>query len=147
MALKGYRNNRILQLFLLFKNLHWIRKKTHITFDIWQNIYHLWSILVATFSRSMEPGIHRYPKMDKCASWAALYEVIEDIITFVLNTKRPLSDIWLLRYKQNSFGCFWEKLKLWFFSADPNSLIPRCGTWISYIFITTSTCITPQLVT
>ena len=71
MALKGYRNNRILQLFLLFKNLHWIRKKTHITFDIWQNIYHLWSILVATFSRSMEPGIHRYAKMDKCASWAA----------------------------------------------------------------------------
>ena len=36
----------------------------------------------------------------------SLYEVIEDILLFVLNTKRPLSDIWLLRYKQNGFGCF-----------------------------------------
>ena len=31
---------------------------------------------------------------------------IENILPFVLNTKWPLSDIWLLCYKQNSFGCF-----------------------------------------
>ena len=41
----------------------------------------------------------------KLQQWS-LYEVIEDILPIVLNTKRPLSDIWLLRYKQNSFGCF-----------------------------------------
>ena len=41
----------------------------------------------------------------KLQQWS-LYQVIEDILLFVLNTKRPLSDIWLLRYKQNSFGCF-----------------------------------------
>ena len=37
-----------------------------------------------------------------------LYEVKEDILPIVLNTKRPLSNICLLRYKQNSFGCFWK---------------------------------------
>ena len=42
----------------------------------------------------------------------SLYKVIEDILPFVLNTKRPLSDIWLLSYKQNSFGCFLKKLKV-----------------------------------
>ena len=47
----------------------------------------------------------------KLQQWS-LYEVIEDILPFVLNTKRPLSDIWLLSYKQNSFGCFLTKLKL-----------------------------------
>ena len=31
----------------------------------------------------------------------SLYEVIEDIPPFALNTKLFLSDIWLLRYKQN----------------------------------------------
>ena len=36
----------------------------------------------------------------------SLYEVIEDILPFLLNTQRPLSKIWLPRYKQNSFGCF-----------------------------------------
>ena len=41
----------------------------------------------------------------KLQQWS-LYEVIEDILPIVLNTKRPLSDIWLLIYKQNSFGCF-----------------------------------------
>ena len=44
----------------------------------------------------------------KLQQWS-LYEVIEDIMPFVLNTKRPLSDIWLLRYKQNSFGFFRKK--------------------------------------
>ena len=34
----------------------------------------------------------------KLQQWS-LYEVIEDILPFVLNTKRPLSDIWLLSYK------------------------------------------------
>ena len=32
--------------------------------------------------------------------------MIEDILPFVLNTKQPLSDIWLLSYEQNNFGCF-----------------------------------------
>ena len=32
-----------------------------------------------------------------------------DILPFVSNTKRPLSNIWLLKYKQNSFGCFRKK--------------------------------------
>ena len=35
----------------------------------------------------------------------ALYEGIEDILLFVLNKKWSLSDILLLRYKQNNFGC------------------------------------------
>ena len=39
----------------------------------------------------------------------ALYEGIEDILLFVLNKKWSLSDILLLRYKQNSFGCFRNK--------------------------------------
>ena len=50
----------------------------------------------------------------KLQQWS-LYEVIEDIMPFVLNTKRPLSDIWLLSYEQNSFGCFLNKLKFWMF--------------------------------
>ena len=41
----------------------------------------------------------------KLQQWS-LYEVIEDILPFVLNTKRPLSDIWLLSYEQNSLGVF-----------------------------------------
>ena len=44
----------------------------------------------------------------KLQQWS-LHEVIENILPFVLNTKRPLSDIWLLSYKQNSFGCFLKK--------------------------------------
>ena len=39
----------------------------------------------------------------------SLYEVIEDILPFVLNTKRPLSDIWLLRNKQNRIPIFSKK--------------------------------------
>ena len=45
----------------------------------------------------------------------SLHDLIEDILPFVLNTKRPLSDIWLLRYKQYSFGCFWQNRKSWLF--------------------------------
>ena len=47
----------------------------------------------------------------KLQQWS-LCEVIEDILSFVMNTKRPLSDIWLLRYKQNTFGCFRKKSEL-----------------------------------
>ena len=49
----------------------------------------------------------------KLHQWS-LHEVIKDILPFVLNTKRPLSDIWLLRYKQNSFGCFQRNLEVRF---------------------------------
>ena len=49
------------------------------------------------------------PKLVKMLQQWSLYEVIEDILPIVLNTKRPLSDIWLLSYKQNSFGCFSKK--------------------------------------
>ena len=48
-----------------------------------------------------------------------LYKGIEDILPLVLNTKRPLSDIWLPSYEQNSFGCFLKKLKFWIFSKTP----------------------------
>ena len=41
----------------------------------------------------------------KPQQWS-IFEVIENILPFVLNTKRRLSDICLLRYVQNSFGCF-----------------------------------------
>ena len=47
--------------------------------------------------------------VNKLQQWS-LYEVIEDILPFVLNTKRPLSDIWLLRYKQIVLGVF-EKIQ------------------------------------
>ena len=57
-----------------------------------------YSILVAVISQLVK----------KLQQWS-LYEVIEDILPFVLNTKQSLSDIWLLRYKQNSSGCFREK--------------------------------------
>ena len=50
----------------------------------------------------------------KLQQWS-LYEVIEDILPFVLNTKRPLSNIWLLSYKQNNFGCFSKAFSFWFF--------------------------------
>ena len=47
----------------------------------------------------------------KLQQWS-LYEVIEVILPFVLHTKRPLSDIWLLSYKQNSFGKFLTKVRI-----------------------------------
>merc|ERR1712177_63823 len=52
--------------------------------------------------------------VEKLQQWS-LYEVIEDILPIVLNTKQPLSDIWLLRYKQNSFGCFQRNSEVKFF--------------------------------
>ena len=53
----------------------------------------------------------------------SLYEVIEDILPFVLNTKPPLSNIWLLRYKQNRFGCFREKSQFQFFPKTPKIVL------------------------
>jgi len=58
----------------------------------------------------------------KPQQWS-LYEVIEDILLFVLNTKRPLSDIWLLSYKQNSFGCFWKKWNSDFLYKTPKFVL------------------------
>ena len=58
----------------------------------------------------------------KLQQWS-LYDVIEDILPFVLNTKRPLSDIWLVSYKQNSFGCFLKILKFWIFSKTPKTIL------------------------
>ena len=60
LALKTYRNNKILQFFLLFHNLHCVRKKTwhhfwYLAKNWWS--YEFWSILAATFSRSMDRGL------------------------------------------------------------------------------------------
>ena len=52
-----------------------------------------------------------------------LYEVIENILPFVLNTKRPLSDIQLLRYEQNSFGCFRKNSEFNFFQKTPKTIL------------------------
>ena len=54
----------------------------------------------------------------KLQQWS-LYEVIEDILPFVLNTKRPLRDILLVSYKQNSFGCFRKNSECQFFKKHP----------------------------
>ena len=76
-------------------------------------------ISVYSWVRTVRPKLGVFPKFMKfnilfcfitqlikrLQQWS-LYEVIENIVLFDLNTKRPLSDIWLLRYKQNSFGCF-----------------------------------------
>ena len=55
-------------------------------------------------------------------AWS-LYEVIEDIMPFVLNTKRSLSDIWLLRYKPNTFGCFPKNSELQFVKKTPKTVL------------------------
>ena len=54
--------------------------------------------------------------LKKLQQWY-LKEVIEDILPFVWNTKRPLSDIWLLRNEQNSFGCL-KKIRIPMFSKN-----------------------------
>ena len=36
---------------------------------------------------------------------------LEDILPLVFNIERPLSNIWLLSYEQNSFGCFFDKIE------------------------------------
>ena len=72
-----------------------------------------YSILVAILSQLVK----------KLHQWS-LYEVIEDILPFVLNTKPPLSDIWLLRYKQNRFGCFRKNSEFHFFHKTPKTVLP-----------------------
>ena len=47
-------------------------------------------------------------------------------------TVRPISDIWLLIYKQNTFGCFWKKLKIWFFSKTSKTVFP---TYCNHVVI------------
>ena len=71
-----------------------------------------YSILVAVISQLVK----------KLQQWSS-DEVIENILPLVLNTKRPLSDIWLLRYKQNSFGCFREKSQFQFFPKTPKIVL------------------------
>ena len=58
----------------------------------------------------------------KQQQWS-FYEVIEDILPFVWNTKRPLSDICLLRYKQNSFGCFRKYEEFQFNKKTPKTVL------------------------
>ena len=58
----------------------------------------------------------------KLHKWS-LYEMIKDILPFVLNTKRPLGDIWLLRFKQNNFGCFWKNSEFRF--------LVRASAWLN----------------
>ena len=45
--------------------------------------------------------------------------MIEDILSFVLNTKRPLSVKWLLRYKQTVLGVFKKNHYFNFFQKHP----------------------------
>ena len=71
-----------------------------------------YSILVAVLSQLVKM-LHQW----------SLYEVIENILPFVLNTKRPLSDIWLLRYKPNSFGCFPKKSQFYIFPKTPKFVL------------------------
>ena len=60
-----------------------------------------------------------------------LYEVIEDILLFVLSTTWPLSNIWLTRYKQNGFGCFCKKSEFQFFQKTPKTHEPNIARWFS----------------
>ena len=46
---------------------------------------------------------------------------MENFLPFVLNTKHPLSDIWLLSYEPNSFGCFFDKIKVLIFFKTPKN--------------------------
>ena len=58
----------------------------------------------------------------KLQQWS-LYEVIEDILPIVLNTKWPLTNIWLLSYKRNSFGCFSKKFNFWISLKTPKTVL------------------------
>ena len=42
----------------------------------------------------------------------------------VLNTKWPLSNIWLLSYERNSFGCFFEKFSILNFFENTQNCFP-----------------------
>ena len=96
----------------------------HIPIDLWveasENLIFRFKVLSRV--RTVRPKLGVFSKMfkiqffccfitqlvKKLQQWS-LYEVIEDILPIVLNTKRTLSDIWLLSYKQNNFGCFSKK--------------------------------------
>ena len=51
-----------------------------------------------------------YQLVKKLQQWS-FSEIIKGILPFVLKTKRPLSGIWLLRYKQHIFVCFSKKIQ------------------------------------
>ena len=70
---------------------------------------------------------HFITQLVKMLQQWSLHDVIEDILPFVLNTKRPLSDIWLLSYKQNSFGCFSKIFSFWIFFQNTQN----CFAYIS----------------
>ena len=73
-------------------------------------------------------------RISSITSYNDLYEVIEDILLFVLNTKQPLS------YKQKSFGCFLKKFKVIFFQKHPKLFCLYLSNQISlrsrFVFIT-----------
>ena len=47
----------------------------------------------------------------------------EDILPFVSNTKQPLSDIWLLSYKQSNLWYFLIKIKFCIYSKTPKTVL------------------------
>ena len=47
----------------------------------------------------------------------SLHNVREDILPLVLTTKRPLIDIWMLKFMQKSFGCFHKNADFQFVSG------------------------------
>ena len=63
-------------------------------------------------------------KLQQCS----LCEWIKNILLFVLNTKQPLRDIWLLRYMQNSFGCFQKNSEFPFFKNTQNCFAYNSAT-------------------
>ena len=70
------------------RTLKWVRT-VHPNLDVFQNFQNT-AFLLLSYAACIK----------------ATTMVMEGILAFILNTKRPLSNIWLLRYKQNSFGCF-----------------------------------------
>ena len=75
-------------------------------------LFSKYSIIVAVISQLLKMLQH----------WS-LYDVIEVTLPFVLNTKQPLCDIWLLRYKQNSFGCFQKNSEVKCFQKTPKTIL------------------------
>ena len=104
------------------------------TLDNYRMRYNIWELFPWVCTKHPKLGVFCYflkysilvagisQLVNKLQQWS-LYEVIEDIMPFVLNTKRPLSDIWLLSYKQNSFGCFLKTLEFWLFFKTPRAVL------------------------
>ena len=99
-----------------------------------------WTSKVGCFSNFSKYSVFCFfitQLLKKLQQWS-LSEVIKDILPFVWNTKWPLSNIWLLRYKQNSFGCFWQKRKFWPFFENTqncfahNSVTNYCSEAVLY---------------